>query len=235
MKKLILIAFTFFISFQLFSQIEIEEKRKLRLPLWSYHDNNSDILGVSVGLIPETIGLSLGTTRTFGVRLELDPLSAIFFMFGGGNDLSNNLEDYQNAMSTNVNQKVYGLNISSGNLSAIDMYGVSVNALMQYSRKSNGIALAGFLNQTERANGLFIAFGGNLSFVSNGIAISGFNNETQVLKGIQIAAQNHVKVGGYGLQIGLWNQAKNFRGIQLGLWNKNDKRSFPIINWQFKE
>ncbi|MGB6269924.1 MAG: hypothetical protein WBF67_13035, partial [Olleya sp.] len=205
MKKLMLIAFTFLISFQVFCQNKIEEKRKLRFPLWSYHDNNSDVLGLSIGLIPETISVVKGTSRTFGLRLEADPISVIFFLFGGGSELSDNLEQYNSVMTSTINQKIYGLNISSGNINSVDLYGVSINALMQFSRKSNGISIAGFFNQTERANGILISGGGNLSFISNGLIVSGFNNETQVLKGIQIAVQNHVLVGGYGIQIGIWN------------------------------
>ncbi|WP_299889166.1 hypothetical protein [uncultured Lacinutrix sp.] len=234
MKNYILIVFVFLFSCHLIAQEEIKEKRKFRFPIWSYHDTSSDILGVSVGLIPETISNSKKTSRTFGLRVEADPTSALFFLFGGGDNLANNIEQYGKVMNTEINQKVYGLNISSGNINGVDLYGVSINTLMQFSRKSNGISIAGFLNQTERANGILVAGGGNQSFISNGLIVSFFNNETQVLKGIQMAAQNHVLAGGYGIQIGLWNQAKNFRGVQLGLWNKNDKRSLPLINWQFK-
>jgi hypothetical protein len=39
---------------------------------------------------------------------------------------------------------------------------------------------------------------------------------------------------GRGVQIALFNSSMNFKGIQIGLWNKNQKRSLPFINWNFK-
>jgi len=37
-----------------------------------------------------------------------------------------------------------------------------------------------------------------------------------------------------GLQIGFFNKTLNLKGIQIGLWNRNEKRGFPIVNWDFK-
>ena len=76
---------------------------------------------------------------------------------------------------------------------------------------------------------------GNEVYSGNGMMISGVVNYAQQFNGMQISLSNHINNRGAGLQIGLFNRAKNFRGIQLGLWNKNDKRSLPIINWQFSE
>ncbi|MFU8844655.1 MAG: LA_2272 family surface repeat-containing protein [Bacteroidales bacterium] len=38
-----------------------------------------------------------------------------------------------------------------------------------------------------------------------------------------------------GIQIGLINKTRRLNGVQLGIWNQNEKRSLPIVNWNFKE
>ncbi len=38
-----------------------------------------------------------------------------------------------------------------------------------------------------------------------------------------------------GIQIGFMNNSSRTRGIQIGIWNKNEKRSLPIINWNFSD
>ena len=52
--------------------------------------------------------------------------------------------------------------------------------------------------------------------------------------GIAIGLVNHAAVV-KGIQIGLINKTKKLRGFQFGLWNKNEKRSLPILNWNFKD
>jgi hypothetical protein len=66
----------------------------------------------------------------------------------------------------------------------------------------------------------------------NGLSFNLLWSIYQESNGIVIALVNHVNTG-RGLQVGLINKANNFRGIQIGLWNRNDKRSLPLINWNF--
>ena len=52
--------------------------------------------------------------------------------------------------------------------------------------------------------------------------------------GIQSGLTNYaVKLN--GIQIGLYNTSKKLYGLQIGLWNVNQKRKFPIVNWNFKD
>ena len=234
MKNYILIAFTFLVSFQGFCQNEIEEKRNLRFPVWITHSKNTDILGLSLGAFPTDYGNDNRLTRTFGVRLEVFPLSFFYFL-APKTPISNNEETYQSFMNGHTTQQIYGLNLSTGTFEGIDAYGVSVTGFMHYSRKNNGISIAGMSNSIERANGIIIGFGGNEVFQGNGIMLASvWGNGAIRFNGVQISVENVIFEKGRGVQIGFFNRAKNFRGIQLGLWNKNDKRSFPIINWQFK-
>lgn len=65
----------------------------------------------------------------------------------------------------------------------------------------------------------------------NGISFSAISF-AEVHNGIQLAVFNQTyKMN--GIQIGFVNNSSRTRGIQIGLWNKNEKRSLPIINWNF--
>jgi hypothetical protein len=82
----------------------------------------------------------------------------------------------------------------------------------------NGIS-AGFIGQFEhKVNGVSASFLININQIHNGVQI-GFINETYKMRGIQI--------GGI-------NKSSNTRGIQIGIWNINEKRKFPLINWNFR-
>lgn len=222
-------------SFQTFAQTERVEERKFRFPVWITHSKNTDIVGLSLGAFPTDYNNDLlHVTRTFGVRLEAFPLSPFYFL-APRSPLSNSEDAYNFVMKKSATQQVYGLNLSTGTFETIDAYGISITGFMHYSRKNNGLSLAGLTNSIERANGLIIACGGNTTFKGNGIMVSTvWGNGSNYFNGIQISAENYIFKKGRGMQIGVFNKAENFRGIQLGIWNKNDKRSFPIINWQFK-
>ena len=248
MKRTIITYLVLFISLNILAQNGQKIKRKFRSPVWTYHTQNTDILGLSVGLIPGSISETKGTTKTFGTRLEIDPISVLYFLFGDHTDVSTSFEDYNRIMQNNVSQISYGINISTGNYEHIDNYGISITALVQNTRKNYGISIAGWSNQIEKSNGIIVGIG-NTVFISNGISIglSGANaviangiqiggmvNEVNFLRGLQIGFSNQIFENGQGLQIGVFNKSKNFKGIQLGLWNTNDKRSLPILNWNFK-
>jgi len=212
-------------------------QQKVRGPIWITDDANTDVIGLSLSAYPKGIfqGYDTGMSRTFGIKLEVFPLSSFFFL-APTSPVSSSEDEYQSALEGTVSEKIYGLNIETGNFVNKDIYGISATMFLHYSRKNNGISLAGVSNSIERGNGLFITPGGNEVYKGNGIMIGGiFGNGAHLFNGLQISTENYITGRGTGVQIGIFNKAKNFRGIQLGLWNKNDKRSLPIINWQFSK
>lgn len=243
-------------------------KQKIRGPIWITDDKNTDVIGLSLAAYPKGLfeGEETPLSRTFGVKLELFPLSPLFFL-APRSPLSTSDTSYEKVLKADVSEKIYGFNIETGNFLSKDIHGVSITGLMHYSRKNNGLSAAGLSNFIERANGLVMAFGGNSVYNGNGVLIAGpfgnaskrfnglvigmggneiekfngvmiggpFNNKASFLKGVQIGGENYILNRGRGLQIGIFNKAKNFRGIQLGLWNKNDKRALPFLNWQFSD
>ena len=228
MKVLLLIC-AVFVSF-----LGLAQPRKFRAPLWTTHDANVDIVGASIGFIPRDFTSDTSLIRTYGVRIEAFPLSFIYFM-SPKSPLSSSNTAYFDNLKGNASQLINGVNIATGSFEAVDVNGISTTIFMHYSRKHNGIALAGITNTIERGNGLMIAYGGNEVYHGNGIMVGTlFGNSTNTFNGLQISAANFISEKGSGLQIGIFNSATNFRGLQLGLWNKNSKRSLPILNWQFK-
>lgn len=234
MKKYTITLLVCLFSLQIFGQDSLKNKQKLRLPIWLTHSQNTDIIGLSLGFFPNDFEKEYNATRTYGIRVEAFPLSFIYFL-APKSPISRSEKAYESSINGNVSQQIYGINLSTGTFENIDAYGISVTGLMHYSRKNNGISIAGLTNTIERANGILFGFGGNEVYQGNGIMLSGvWGNGAMRFNGIQISVENYIFEKGRGIQIGFFNSAKNFRGIQLGLWNKNDKRSLPFINWQFK-
>lgn len=114
-------------------------------------------------------------------------------------------------------EKLNGLGISLYHHARITN-GVSVNFYNNTSGILNGIHISGFANNSEKGFGLNMALLGNYSDDFTGIQIS-VSNESMKMRGIQI---------------GFINKSNSMKGIQIGLWNINEKRKFPIINWNFK-
>ncbi|MCG2612926.1 hypothetical protein LZZ85_01500 [Terrimonas sp. NA20] len=82
----------------------------------------------------------------------------------------------------------------------------------------NGVSVGGIAQIQGRVNGISFS---PISFteVHNGIQLSIFSQTYKM----------------NGIQIGFMNKSSRTRGIQLGLWNRNEKRSLPILNWNFSD
>ena len=228
MKKLITT-----LAFLIISTYIVGQNQRFRPLIWTTHSKNTDIVGLAIGILPKEIFRDTTLTRTFGVRLEAPGLG-LFFPLMPKSPLSQSIKNFELKMSSKPHEIVYGVNISSGSNYQTEVHGISLALVGQYLYKINGITIAGLGNLTERYNGITISGIGNESFKTNGIAISLIGNSSQYFNGIQISAQNYIKTKGIGLQIGLYNKVKKFKGIQLGIWNKNEERSLPFINWNFK-
>jgi len=236
------------------------QERKKHFPAWTYHSENTDIIGVSVGLGPKDLLGDTTLTRTYGMKLEvpgagiLYPIVPTSFLSGGSS-------------ATDLLEEVYGINISGGSIGEIVVHGISGAFIGQYLQKMNGIALGGVANSIEEQNGLSLAFLGNEIYDGYGASIAFSGNWANSYLGVQIGAFNQVERFGRGLQLGAFNKSTDYKGIQIGLsnknntanssfegiqigvlnkadtlkgfqfglWNKNERRSLPFINWQFKK
>ncbi|MDC8003237.1 hypothetical protein POV27_04200 [Aureisphaera galaxeae] len=238
-----------------------KKQRKLRAPIWITHSKNTDVVGVSFGILPKSLFNDSTLTRTFGMRVEPSILGAFSWMIDKS-PVATNEDSFKMIMSEAPTEIIYGGNLSTGIFGEAHVHGFSAGIFMQQLYRMNGIAVTGMMNLVQSGNGVFIGgFGnelykgngiaagfGNLGYRYNGIQVGilntiketghglqlGLENDSQKFNGVQFGFMNIVDESMIGLQIGLWNNANSLRGIQLGLWNKNGKRSLPFINWQFK-
>lgn len=97
----------------------------------------------------------------------------------------------------------------------------------------NGIHIGSLSIDDSIINGIDINIGGSMSSITNGITISGVMNKHYIINGLTFGTLGNHDVTCRGVQIGLFNSCDSLKGIQIGLWNRNQKRSFPIINWSF--
>ena len=96
----------------------------------------------------------------------------------------------------------------------------------------NGFLISPFGTFTDQINGISISGFMSLGVRMNGLSINALWNAYIEQNGIVIGLVNYT-IYSRGIQIGLINKTVKLKGIQIGLWNKNDKRSLPLINWDF--
>lgn len=103
--------------------------------------------------------------------------------------------------------------------------------------KINGVQLSLITMEPTVTNGLEINVSSNINAyaITNGLAASPLYNLHHEIKGVSVAPLANVGQKCRGLQIGLYNSCKDFRGVQIGGWNENGKRKLPLINWNFKK
>ncbi|ERJ59870.1 LA_2272 family surface repeat-containing protein [Sphingobacterium paucimobilis] len=210
MNKLFLSALlTFFTCCSLaFSQESITVKKRA---IGTFHTSNTEYNGLSFGF-----GSTMADSRnvkTNGVRLEVPGIGIISFM---GNGFPNATEPFD-LSDFKYSEVINGVNLSTGSWCDCNYNGWTIAAVGQYGKLGKGLSLAG---------------GWNIIDKQNGVQLSIIANSSYYMSGVQISAFNFIH-SGTGLQIGLLNRSRNFKGMQLGLWNVNQKRSLPIINWNF--
>lgn len=104
------------------------------------------------------------------------------------------------------------------------------------SERINGISLSGSGNGGDYSiNGIALGYVGQLNRKVNGISAAGFMNFAMVHNGVQFSIFVTQAYTMNGIQFGLFNTSKKTRGIQVGLWNINERRKFPLVNWNFRK
>ena len=196
------------------------QKRKNVFPIWSYQARNLNISGISVGFgtlwendeaprNTNTNGIKLELIGT-GILIPLKPDNA----FPVDNDSA--LNSYQEQPRS---ERINGISLTGT--------GTVCNCVV------NGASAALFWKMEYIVNGISASVMFNTSQIHNGVQ-AGLFNLSYIGRGLQIGAINGSERFS-GVQIGLVNGSKKTRGIQIGLWNINERRKFPIINWNFKK
>lgn len=183
-------------------------------PIWTYHQSDINIHGISIGLLGT--GDNLYKTYTNGVRIELIGLGFLYpFFLSKTTTYSEDV--FEKMKSEDLSERINGLNISASG----SICHCLTNGLL--------IGLVGHVNY--RVNGITASMASNTIQAQNGFMVSA-NNNTHQMNGLQLGFVNGTRKL-FGIQIGLFNYTDRAVGLQLGLWNVNSKRKLPIINWNF--
>ena len=175
---------------------------------------NTAIFGLSLGLF----SLDNPKVVTIGSRVEI--LGAGILV-----PLSPGLPEYSDSgfvkkidKRIKKGERVYGLDFAlSGSAISGEVIGLSIGAIGGSKTRMKGLMIHGLGNIVEDL------YGGQFAI---------WFNMTSRLRGVQIGMWN-MSQKSIGLQIGLVNKTEDLSGFQIGLWNKNNKRSLPLINWDF--
>ena len=190
-----------------------------RFPIWTFHEKNVNIHGISVGLFSTFI--SERNTNTNGIKLELIGLGIFAPM----------MPDYPE-FGNQRSEKINGMTLSTlGIVCDCLTNGISAG-FGQITYQVNGVSFAMFMNWTHIQNGIMLS-GFSFSHTMNGLQL-GFINGSSEVNGAQIGFLINSSEKTKGLQIGLFNKSDNLSGIQIGIWNENQKRKLPLVNWNLK-
>ncbi|MEO6668878.1 MAG: hypothetical protein ABIN36_05350 [Ferruginibacter sp.] len=175
------------------------QKTKTYFPVWTFHQKNSNIYGLSVGLW--NFSTNPRNTTTNGLRFSLIGEGLIVPLIPSS-PVPENDSLFEVRQKTIITEKVNGINISgTGTAGDFVINGISVGVVGQIEHKVTGISAAILMNFAQTHNGIQIAA----------------YNETYKMKGLQIGLLNKSKRT-KGIQIGLWNINEK-RKLPLINWN----------------
>jgi hypothetical protein len=128
--------------------------------------------------------------------------------------------------------KVNGISICLVQDMARELNGFGFGYFASAFRKINGIQLSFIYSDANTVNGLQIAIANNANSIS-GIQLGYCYCNASEVNGLQLSLFRNKSENVNGVQISLFNKTIKLKGFQIGLWNKNEKRSFPLINFNF--
>lgn len=197
-------------SFSQSDTLKIDKKKTDRFVIWLIPAAATNIYGIAIGPVgSETICNRPYTKYSHGLNLQI-PGQGFFQTFYINKLKFNDFHTKDDTDSLNIYDTLPKRTVHNGLL---------ISPLGTFTDQVNGVSFSLWMSMGKKINGLSFNLLWNLYEQINGISI-GLVNHAAVTKGIQI---------------GLVNKTKKLRGFQFGLWNKNEKRSLPIINWNFKD
>ena len=184
-----------------FSNSAFSQSRKNYFPIWTFHQKNANIHGVSVGLYS---GYDYPRrTTTNGLKLELLGLGMFSFDAPNHSPISINEAEFSKVISDTISEKINGVVASSiGHYCNCNVNGISISIFAKLERRVNGISFALF---------------GNFVEIHRGIQFAVISNETYKLRGVQIGLFNKSH-DTKGFQIGLFNVNEK-RTLPFINWN----------------
>ncbi len=218
----------FFLLCSNFLNGQIEEKKNY-FPIWTFHQKNINIHGLSIGLASlGAIDKGQYQTNTNGIKIELIGLGILGAL--GPNPIARNDSSFSELAKIPFSEIINGISLSgTGTVCHSLTNGITAGLICQFNFQVNGISFS-IINYAQKHNGLQIAWINNCYYM-NGVQF-GILNYSSKTNGIQIGGFNN-GLQTVGLQIGLFNESNDLKGLQIGLWNVNQTRKLPLINWNF--
>jgi len=205
---LILISYTY--SFSQSDSLKFDKKAKNHYAIWLIPSASKNIYGIAIGPIgSEAICNRPYTKYSYGLNLQII----------GQGFLQTTYINKVKFKDFHTNENIDSLGLQDTLFKRAIHNGLLISPLGTFTDQVNGISFSLWMSMGKKINGLSFNLLWNLYEQINGVSI-GLVNHTAITKGIQI---------------GLVNKTKKLRGFQFGIWNKNEKRSLPIINWNFKD
>lgn len=213
MKKyfvsVVLLSFLF-CSFSQSDTIKVDKRKTNRYGAWLIPSAALNIYGIAVGLVgSEAICQRPYTKFSHGLNIQI--IGQGFF------------------------QTFYIKKLNFNTLSSKDTIKTGVfNESAPYRAIHNGLIVSPLGTFTDQVNGISLSLWMSMGAKINGLTANLLWNRYEQINGISLGLVNH-SYSTNGLQIGLVNKTKKLHGFQIGLWNKNEKRTFPLINWNFRK
>ncbi len=190
---------------------DIEWKSKNHYVIWFTPSASANIYGIALGPVgSEAICKRPYTKYSHGLNLQI-PGQGFLQTFYIGKLKFRDLEISDSLGSNDSGDSIYYKKAQHN--------GLLVSVFGTFTDQVNGLSLSLWMSMGKKVNGLSFNLLWSVYEQANGVSIA-FVNYTADTKGVQV---------------GLINKTKKLRGFQFGLWNKNEKRSLPILNWNFKE
>ena len=232
MKKILLFAVCFLLSFTAFSQgIEVCKSKDSCCEL----GEKFAPYRIGLGFPLSTFDLEDGEKYTiaFSVDALIGSAGNIKgIAVAGANIIYNNAYGLQVGMVNEIHYNAYGISVAGLANLAEYYYGIQVAGLANAGRNSfYGMQIAGVLNLSSNANGLMIGGVNNIAFDTlDGMQMAGVVNYAKEARGIQIAGVTNIAGDVKGLQFaGVMNIAKKVKGVQFStILNVAEESDFPI-------
>ena len=235
MKKILLFAVCFLLSFTAFSQ-GIESVCKSKDSCCELGEKFAPYR-IGLGFPLSTFDLEDGEKYTiaFSVDALIGSAGNIkgIAVAGAGNIIYNNAYGLQVAgMVNEIHYNAYGISVAGLANLAEYYYGIQVAGFANAGRNSfYGMQIGGVLNSSSNANGLIIGGVNNIAFDTlDGMQMAGVVNYAKEARGIQIAGVTNIAGDVKGLQFaGVANIAKKVKGVQFAtILNVAEESNFPI-------
>lgn len=209
-QVILLVLFSATLSVAQSDSLEIDKKARDRFVIWFIPSASTNIYGIAIGPVgSEAICNRPYTKYSHGLNLQIPGQGVLqtFYI----NKIK--LKDFKN-------------NENSDSLVMHDT--------IPYRAVHNGLIISPLGTFTDQVNGISFSLWMSMGKKINGVSFNLLWNFYEQINGITIGFVNHTAKTS-GVQIGLFNKTMKLKGLQFGLWNKNEKRSLPIVNWNFNE